>query len=75
MEEQLFYAKANISGRDVDLVFTESQILDGVKLAMTNCELVCESNPGNCWSTEKPQGCSLWKKLFNLCGCKEEKKE
>jgi hypothetical protein len=75
MEEQLFYAKANISGRDVDLVFTESQILDGVKLAMTNCELVCENNPGNCWSTEKPQGCSLWKKMFNLCGCKEEKKD
>jgi len=75
MEEQLFYAKANISGRDVDLVLSEAQILEGMKTAMNNTEFVCDQNPGNCWPIEKPQGCSLWKKLFNLCGCKEEKKE
>jgi hypothetical protein len=68
--ENIFYAKTNINGRDVDLVLTEQQILDGVKSALKNTEFVCQMNPGNCWPVEKPKGCSLWQKLFNVCDCK-----
>ena len=70
MESQnLFYAKTNINGRDVDLVLTEAQIMEGVKTALSNSELVCQSNPGNCWPIDKPKGCSLWQKIFNVCDC------
>jgi hypothetical protein len=68
--ENLFYAKTTINGRDIDLILTEQQVLDGVKSALTNSELVCQMNPGNCWPVEKPNGCSFWQKLFNVCDCK-----
>lgn len=67
--EQVFYAKAEINGRTVDLVLTEEQIVQGVKCALQNSDFVCEMNPGNCWPLEKPQECSVWKKLFGLCSC------
>jgi len=68
--ENLFYAKTNVNGRDIDLVLSEQQILEGVKTALNNSEFVCQMNPGNCWPVEKPKGCSFWQKLFNVCDCK-----
>jgi hypothetical protein len=68
--DNLFYAKTTINGRDIDLVLTEQQILDGVKTALNNSEFVCQMNPGNCWPVEKPEGCSFWQKLFKVCDCK-----
>jgi hypothetical protein len=49
---------------------SEQQVFDGVRSALTNSELVCQMNPGNCWPVEKPKGCSFWQKLFNVCDCK-----
>lgn len=67
--ENVFYAKAQINGRTVDLVLTEDQIVDGVKRGLQNCDFVCEMNPGNCWPIEKPQECPVWKKIFGICSC------
>ena len=69
MDDELFYAKTEISGRTIDLVFTEKQILEGVKTALQNSQFVCEMNPGACWPTEKPTECPIWKKIFGICSC------
>jgi hypothetical protein len=67
--ENLFYAKTDVNGRTVDLVLTEDQVLNGVKAALQNSDLVCKMNPGNCWPVEKPNDCPFWKKIFGVCGC------
>jgi len=66
----LFYAKTEINGRVVDLVLTEQQVLDGVKVALQNPEMICQNNPGSCWPIEKPNDCPVWKKIFGVCSCK-----
>lgn len=65
-----FYAKTEINGRVIDMVLTEDQVIDGMKLALQNSDLVCQMNPGNCWPIEKPNDCPIWKKIFGICSCK-----
>ena len=69
-----FYAEATVNGRKLSLLLTEDQILDGVKAALQNPELICEHSPGVCWSSKNPLDeehtaleCSFWRKLFNIC--------
>lgn len=65
--EQLYYAKTVVNGRDIDLVLTEKQVVDGLQSALLNSGFVCASNGGNCWPVEKPTDCPFWRKVFNIC--------
>ena len=73
-----FYAETTVNGRKLSLLLTEDQILDGVRAALKNPDVVCENSPGICWSTKNPLDeqhnateCSFWRKLFKLCDCKD----
>jgi hypothetical protein len=65
----LYYAKAKINDREIDLLISEDQLLEGISEALNNPNIVCEKNPGTCWPIQKPTGCPIWKKIFGICGC------
>jgi len=75
--EYKFYAETTVNGRKLSLVLTEEQVLDGVKAALQNSDLVCKESPGLCWSNTNPLDeehtaaeCSFWRKIFKTCDCK-----
>jgi hypothetical protein len=68
---ELYYAKARLNDRDIDLVLTEEQLLEGISSALKNPNFICEQNPGACWPVEKPESCGIWKRIFGICNCKE----
>jgi hypothetical protein len=69
---ELYHAKAKINERDIDLVLTEDQLLEGISAALKNSDFICKQNPGACWPIEKPQACGVWKRIFGLCNCKDQ---
>ena len=67
--DEIYYAKAKINDREIDLLLSEKQLLDGISEALKNPLMVCEKDPGTCWPINKPDACPIWKKIFGLCGC------
>ncbi len=68
-ETKLIHAQTNIDNRCVDLLLTESEILDGFRRALdiNNRQYFDQDKLCKEWPVAKPKDCALWRKILGLC--------
>lgn len=66
--KHLTYAKVEVDGRCIDLLFTDTEIARASKRAYDplNAHLI-PANANTCWPVEKPPACSFWDMIMNKC--------
>lgn len=66
--KKLTYAKTEVDGRCIDLLFTDVEIARAAKRACdeNNVHLIPE-NANTCWPIEKPPECTFWNRITGKC--------
>jgi hypothetical protein len=71
-KSKLYYSKIEIDGRCLDLLFTESEIVNASRRAENpkNAKYIPDG-VNTCWSVEQPPDCSFWSQILGICDRKK----
>jgi len=71
METKLYQTKITVDGHCLDLLLTETELVEAHARATLPANLnLLVDDCCSCWPAKKPE-CGIWDKLMNRCDCTE----